>query len=253
MADIGEQLPEAQLEGEEAQAAAQKTEERRVRALDEIGMSLERQKEDAVKWRAEFEIEWSQDYDQYNTSARSTSAAKTSTGASTEPAYRQTADNITRPKVIITAARLGDMLFPTNEANWAVEATPKPEVPEDKLPPPPAGPPDEQGNPTPAQPYTADELVQVKRDFAAKAARNMGIEIKDQLEESSYAEQGRAAIFDGCLYGSGVMRGPVLKTRRRHTFKGGGYNAEMVQQAKPHAEYVDLWSFFPQPSRSMKG
>ena len=240
-----------QFESDESTKETER-EERRIGALDEIGFSLEKLKEEAVLWRAQYEVEWTQDYDQYNTSARQHGNVKSGAVPHEEPAYRQSADNITRPKVIVTASRLGDMLFPTNEANWALEASPKPDLPPEKMPQPPPGPPGEDGQPTPPVPFTPSQLAVAIREVAGLAADGMQTQIKDQLEESRYSEQGRAVIFDACLYGTGVLRGPVLKTKRKHTFKGGGYNAEMVQQAKPTVEYVDLWSFFPQPSRNIR-
>lgn len=221
------------------------TEQRRVAALDEIGAALEQMKEEAVRWRGEFELEWTQDYQQYNTSARALGPTKRE-GAPPpvqgEAAYRQTADNITRPKVIITASRLGDMLFPTNEANWALDISPRPDVPDEMIPPPAPAAEGEQ-----AQPYTAEQLLEVKRVVARKACVAMTDTIRDQLTECHYDETGRAAIFDACLYGTGVIRGPVLKSRRYHAAGG----QQMAQAAYPCAEYVDLWSFFPQPSRSI--
>lgn len=235
--------------------AMQAAEDARIAALDGIGASLEGMKDAAVVWRGEFEAEWAQDYAQYNTAARTLAPTKRtgSNPSTTEDAeYRQTADNITRPKVIITASRLGDMLFPTNEANWDLQASPKPDVPDELLPPPPPGPPDEQGNPTQSAGYTPEQKAQAQRDVAAKRALGMRTQIADQLGECKYDEAGRTTIFEGCLYGTGVMFGPALKTYRSHSFSSqGGYNAQMKEAAQPCMEYVDLWSFFPQPSRNI--
>lgn len=229
-------------------------EQRRVQALDDIGLHLEKLKNEAVSWRAPFEIEWTQDYLQYNLAMRAALAETKRTGqapaGSQQASYRQTADNITRSKVIITSARLGDMLFPTNEANWALDITPKPDIPDDKIPsPPPVD--DGQGNMQAGQ-WSPQELLEAKRQVAREACNSMSDTIKDQLGESTYDEQGRTAIFDGCLYGTGVLRGPILKSRCRHTYKSDmGYNRQMIEAAVPTVEYVDLWSFFPQPSRNI--
>lgn len=232
-------------------------EQQRLMALDQIGMQLEGFKDTAVRWRADFEIEWTEDWRQYNTSARTGLAPTKREGAmpqaSAEDAYRQTADNITRPKVIITASRLGDMLFPTHEANWALGPPLRPDIPDDAVPQPPAGPPDENGQPTPPQPYTPEQLMEQKREVAKKRCHGMEDEIRDQLDESRYDEVGRTTIFDACLYGTGVIDGPVLKTRRYHTYDSQpGPSMAMQQAAYPCVEYVDLWSFFPQPARTIE-
>lgn len=243
---------------EEEKQVSLDREQRRVNSLDEIGLVLDKLKDDAVRWRAEFEMDWSHDYAQYNASSRAMPPTKRE-GAppptTVEAEYRQTSDNITRSKVIITSARLGDMLFPTNEANWALDITPKPDIPDDQVPPPPPTvTTDEQGQQV-QQPveHTPETLLEGKRAIARKKMTSMSDTIKDQLLESHYDESGRAAIFDACLYGTGVLFGPSLKVKRRHTYGGAGasYRPQMVQAAKPSAEYVDLWSFFPQPSRSI--
>lgn len=233
---------------------------RRQMALDEIGVALDKLKDEAVTWRSRFEIEWTHDYMQYNASSKALAPSKRE-GAPPqeypEPEYRQTSDNITRSKVIITAARLGDMLFPTNEANWALDITPKPGIANDdpRIPaPPPSLAQDPNTGEQVEQPgqHTPETLLEGKREVARKAMTSMQDTIKDQFGECQYDEQGRACIFDGCLYGSGVLFGPALKTKRRHTYKGRtGYQPEMVEAGKPTVEYVDLWSFFPQPSRSI--
>lgn len=246
-----------ELTEEEKQASIER-EQKRVQSLDEIGLILDGLKEEAVVWRAEFEMDWSHDYAQYNAASRALGQTKRDGApAQTTPdaEYRQTSDNITRSKVIITAARLGDMLFPTNEANWALDITPKPDIPDDQVPPPPPTTiTNEDGTQSQQEmQHTPETLLEGKREVARKRMNSMQDEIKDQFLESHYDEAGRSAIFDGCLYGSGVLFGPSLKVKRRHTYKGrgAGYQPRMVQSAKPSVEYVDLWSFFPQPARSI--
>lgn len=248
------ELPQLTAEQiEEMEAEATEMEARRIASLDAIGETLERDKETAVRWRADFEAQWMLDYEQYNSAASPVGDSKAPGRAgsdSAEDEYRKTRDNITRPKVIITAARLGDMLFPTNDSNFSIEASPKPDVPQQLLGDPPAGPPDPQtGQPTPGQ-WTPTALALAAKDYARKAAGAMNTTIRDQLEECQYSEAGRTAIFDSCLYGTGVIRGPRVKSRKRWGWQG--QQAETARGAVPSAEHVDLWSFFPQPSRSME-
>lgn len=230
-------------------------EQQRVMALDSIGISLERLKDEAVAWRSNHEIEWSQDYAQYDAVSRVLMSSKKEGPQSdvTDEEYRKTSDNITRSKVIITAARLGDMLFPTNEANWALDITPKPDIPDELVPPPPPTVVMDQatGQQTqqPGQ-YTPETLLEAKREVARKAMTSMTGTIRDQFGESQYDEAGRSCIFDACLYGTGVLFGPALKVKRSHSY-AAGQAPMMVEAAKPTVEYVDLWSFFPQPARSI--
>jgi hypothetical protein len=253
--DSEQPLTEEQIQAELDREAA------RIAALDAVGASLEKWKDESVTWRWEFEQRWTDDYNQYNSAGTRFTETKQQRGGihtgnppNSDEQFRDTSDNITRPKVIITASRLGDMLFPTNDSNWTLEASPKPDVPEELLPPPPPGPVDEQtGQPTQGQ-YTPEQKLEAIKTFAQQRARAMYDTIDDQFEESQYAEHGRGAIFDACLYGTGVMRGPILRNRVKHAWgsaPGSGYSSEMVKRAKPSVEQVDLWSFFPRPARCL--
>lgn len=245
------------------QEAALTREQQRVMALDAIGLALDKMKDEAVSWRSAFEAEWAHDYAQYNASARTVTPQSKRAGApapsAPEEEYRQTSDNITRAKVIITASRLGDMLFPTNEANWELGITPKPDIADDDpriQPPPPVMAQDPQSGEQVQQEvqHTPETLLEAKRDVARRAMTSMQDTIRDQFAESRYDESGRTAIFDACLYGTGVLFGPSLKVKRKHTYteRGANYQPLMVQSAKPTVEYVDLWSFFPQPARTIE-
>lgn len=233
-------------------------EERRILALDSIGLTLDKLKDEAVAWRSTYEMEWAHDYGQYEASSRATPPTKKEgsqgSGDLADEEYRKTADNITRSKVIITSARLGDMLFPTNEANWALDITPKPDIPDELVPPPPptvvTDPATGEQTEQPGQ-YTPETLLEAKREVARKAMTSMTDTIRDQFGESGYDESGRACIFDACLYGTGVLFGPALKVKRSHSYTSSRSAPMMIEAAKPHVEYVDLWSFFPQPARSI--
>jgi hypothetical protein len=88
-------------------------------------------------------------------------------------------------------------------------------------------------------------------DPAREGAIRMERLIHDQLEESEADKHIRNFVFDMCLFGSGVMKGPFAydKEYPRWTSEGT-YDPEFKTIAK--SEQVSVWSFYPDPdARSM--
>lgn len=132
--------------------------------------------------------------------------------------------NITRPYVDAAAARIGDMLVPTDEPNWAMSSTPVPEQFEAAL----------QGQLGPDFKQQAE---------AAKAAMdkeldNAETQIEDWLIETNYNEEVREVIEDCTRVGVGIIKGPFAV--RRKTLNG--------DEIKPASKRVDYNNFFPDPN-----
>jgi hypothetical protein len=221
-------MPEEQVDAlEEAERSA-------LTILEMIGEKLEERKERAVRAREQHERRWLDDLRQYH--GIPTFAQGTKELPSTQEEYRQTRDNITRPKVLLASSRLGDMLFPTTDRNWDVQPTPDPELS------------------TNGMADTEAELVEVRAAAKASCDR-MKLRIEDQFGESNYSGAGRRAIDDACMYGTGVIKGPFPKTTRRMRSKadGSGMQAVGVEvREKPAVCWVDLWRFFPDPARRIE-
>lgn len=161
--------------------------------------------------------------------------------------------NLTRTKTDALQARLWDLLFPTDDKNWAIEPTPVPELDEtseetqaivddaadtvedfeDQ-----AKEADGQGDPAAAQGAKEQaERVKATQTIAQKAADKlhetkeeairrcglMELEIDDQLVHSNYQAAARDAIEDACKLGIGILKGPILgeSTRQRWEFVEG--------------------------------
>jgi hypothetical protein len=118
-------------------------EERRAGILNALASTLVRKRSDAVSGRAAtcIEIEWLADeefyqgYDDANRNEFVNTANKPmSGGGATEDEKRLPVrgstvfPNITQPYVDSAAARVGDMLLPTDDRNFAIEPTPVPEM-----------------------------------------------------------------------------------------------------------------------------
>ncbi len=181
--------------------------------------------------------------------------------------------NVTRPKTNAAAARLNDMLFPTDDKNWGIEPTPVPElhtiIDEGEGRAKKAA---EEANRLMAQgmPQDAEALVEGTNDnfasAAAEARRRLDIakdrsaqmsrEIEDQQRECRYNIQARDVIEDGCRLGTGIMKGPVLSMQPRRRWRvqrdeetGGVQHVLDGDDGSPRPAFyrADPWHVFPDP------
>lgn len=243
----------AQLEGEEEAALSEEQVENvraaRRAAMDEMGASLMGLLSEAVQFRGPYEREWIDDIRQFEHGDPLSNGVMTITkenSAETDE-YLSVTDNITRPATTTFAARISDMIFPTNDRNWDIDHTPKPELPPEIMESIMAGP-DGNGLPDGIDP---EELVLT---VARKRVSKMRTQIDDQLQESSYADHGREVIMDACKLGHGVLKGPFAKASKRRRYKAGeGYKAAVeVIMTDPKVCRVDPWMIYPRPCRRIE-
>jgi hypothetical protein len=179
--------------------------------------------------------------------------------------------NVTRSKTNTAAAKLGDMLFPTDDRNWAIEPTPVPEVVRRLEDLDAMGTQVEQranamleaGDPqgaealiSEAQPLL-DEAGRSRQAIkkAQRSADGMQDAIADQLIECRYNEQARQVIEEACRLGAGVIKGPVrlMTPDRRWQEMIGPDGAPYIRlvdrknRMRPAGYRVDPWHFFPDP------
>jgi hypothetical protein len=103
-------------------------------------------------------------------------------------------------------------------------------------------------------PAKLPEFPQIKP--AQIAARQLNKLIEDQLDESNANVILRNSIFESCLLGTGIIKGPFTfnKTLHRYNMSGNGnareYAPEFVKV--PRIEFCSVWDFYPDPNaRSM--
>lgn len=188
--------------------------------------------------------------------------------------------NETGPKTDGFAARLYDMLFPTDERNWDIGPTPVPMLTAraeraadeaERM----AAEANAALQASGGQDPNGHAMIQAANDFAAAArtlrsrkeeatrrAEAMREEMDDQLIECLYGAECREVIHDACKLGTGILKGPVrdLRPRRRWTQtekqvvdKTTGdvrtltvYAAEEVTDARPSYNRTSFWSWFPE-------
>lgn len=155
---------------------------------------------------------------------------------------------LTRRICNIVEARVSDLLFPTDDRNFVVEASPKPELEEaDKAfaKAPPDAPVNVGGQAVPASAMGA--AIRDLIDESKRKAANMQRTIDDQFAEADYPTQARKVIHDGVKLGSGVVKGPFVlsKTKKRWSVAGGVQSLVIDQSLKPTIKRVDPWNFYP--------
>ncbi len=170
----------------------------------------------------------------------------------------------TRPKTNAMSAKIMDILFPTDDRNWAIEPTPVPKMMGHNGGPAMAP---EMPQSMPGQIAPAPEA---ESEDAATPANLMQEEIDDQLTECGYQAQCRDMIDDACKIGTGIMEGPVVNDNVRRGWsrpyvKGEDGKPVMGPDGKPQVDEsgpyelvfggdprptfyrIDPWSFFPDP------
>ncbi|MBU3577572.1 hypothetical protein [Polynucleobacter sp. UK-Kesae-W10] len=150
----------------------------------------------------------------------------------------------TRVKVKTVDSRVADLLFPSgSEKNWEIDTTPVPNVSDEQkqlamnqlqiM---------AQGQPVPKEAVDAFLL-----ELARQASKGMSKLIDDQLVEARYKDVAVKTIHSGHLYGTGVMKGPLVERKVRTTFvqQGNKWIAKSESYVVPFVDYVPLWRFYP--------
>ena len=247
--------------------------------LEGFAQQLIGRRTEAVQWRSASGVErrWLDDLDayhgrdEYNRPAGivEVAAAGMSSAAEANSAPKigtqQTARStiyvqLTRQKTNAAAARVQEMLFPSDEKNWSIGPTPEPTLlkavtqhgniawrdPQlGQLPHP--------DDPTGERKLTAGDVAAERMREAVERSEAMSKAIADKLEECGYVGHGRQVIMSAGQLGTGIIKGPcvVNATRRewqQHKDATGSVRVLNFSQAtKPASFAVSCWDFFPDP------
>lgn len=208
--------------------------------LDALGTSLQSEFQQAEVERRETETRWLKDLRQYRGVYDPDVLARI--GANRSKAYVRA----TRVKVKTVDARVADLLFPANsDRNWTAENTPNPTLDNETKQALFAALAQElQREPT------KQELDGAILKTVQAAARRMTAVIDDQLAESRYKDQARQVLHSGHLYGTGVLKAPLVerKTRTKFVMEKAKWIHKTVSYVVPFVEYVPLWRWYPDMS-----
>lgn len=258
---------------EVVQPADEAAENQRLAVLNALGLALAGQRTDAISGRASsgIETEWTGDeehYQGYDDANRSEFVGTTSKPEGAGAGKTDSAEagstvfpNITQPYVDAVAARVGDMLLPTDDRNYALRATPIPDLvfPEQApaAPAPQAVPGAPGAEQSPAPPAKTEMQLAVEafaklKAEAARKAEKAENHIDDWLQEAQYHAEMRKAIDDAAKLGSGVIKGPVPVKRRVNVWTKdeatGVSSLVLKEEIKPASFRVDPWNLFPDPA-----
>lgn len=162
---------------------------------------------------------------------------------------------ITRVKCVSVLSRIMNLMFPGNEKNWELRASPSPDMaPEDVMMAVQAS--QQRAQETGAQVQVDDEFVEAAvQRLADERAMDLSEMLDDQLQElggdqtSDWVSLSRKAAQSGILYGVGVLRGPLVRTSVATTWgmdPATGQPAPQTRESyKPVFEFLPVWDFYP--------
>ena len=164
---------------------------------------------------------------------------------------------LTRTKVKTVDARLNDILFPSGKLkNWGIEPTPVPELSPEVM--------DNliiqlQSIVPPGTEVDEEFVKQVVMEQAKTKAEAMENEMEDQLVEFDYRDVIRKVIHSGNLYGTGILKGPVVKRKTdkrwvRTVDEQGNpkWSVVKIEKMIPYCQFVPIWDVYPDMSATEK-
>ena len=180
---------------------------------------------------------------------------------------------ITRPYVDAAAARVSDMLLPTDDRNFAIKPEPRPaltsmnmaaqesaQATATQTPPQApaggirgmmskmfgAGQPQAQAPQALKSPTAVDIAAETIAKAKASAERAQE-EIDDWLVQCRYHAEVRKVIEGAAKVGTGILKGPHPVMMRSRAAKEGpeGWAVEMVEKIAPTSKFINHWNFYP--------
>jgi hypothetical protein len=158
----------------------------------------------------------------------------------------------TRVKVKGGVAKMMEMMFPSQDRNWALSVSPNPSIPKEAL--------QEildtlqMQQEDPAVPIQSDQIERAVRAFADARKEKMEAQIADQLADPGidYPQLCKRVVRTGYIYGFGVARSPMVRTQQERVWEMnqtlGVYEAKTETHRRPYPEYVRVWDCYPDMS-----
>lgn len=238
--------------------------------LNSIGLRMAHGFEKAAAERRQVELRWLTDLRQYKGIYDPDVLSRIKKGRS------RTFVRMTRKKANTVTARMMDMLFPGNrDKNWEVKPSPNTrnsmpmtevveafiaEKQQEKL----AGfmaqleqelgpeqiTPEHEAQAQQLAQLTDEELEQAINDAADEACDKMEAEISDQLSQIAYREECEKVIRSGNLYGTGILKAPLVQERKEHFYQvgeSGAWESGQRSVMLPFVENTSIWNYYPDP------
>lgn len=198
-----------------------------------LGLRLRADFDQAERDRRPYEEEWLKCYRQYRGEYEYDIKSSLITGKS------KAFIKLSRVKLNTLNARTSDILL---NKNWSIDPTPEPDIPQHDLLQ------IKQALADLGKEATDEDIKAEILEVAKKRAARMSTKVEDALTESRYDELIKLVLSSGHMYGTGVLKGPLVDTRVNRSWKmadGGGYQLDSQLVLKPYVEHVPLWDFYP--------
>lgn len=209
---------------------------------DQLAYLVRQRFDESSSARSDLERRWLQDLRQYRGQYPAEMLERM------DPNRSRAFIRLTRTKVKTVDSRLTDFLFPANgDQNWNIEPTPIPDYKQED-----AGMVLQQALVESGQQMTLEEFEQKLLTDARSKAQRMSKTIEDQLSEIRYRDVMRAVLHSGNLYGTGILKGPmvnfVVNKQYRQVKSSSGakrWKMESFDKITPYAESVSIWDIYP--------
>lgn len=263
--------PDAGELSSEESKTQQQTDEERAARLEKLGAVLSKSRKEAILARQSLGIDeqWTEDLEFYegiddaNRAEMGSRKSVKPTEGGSSPRIAKSDDirstvfvNITRPYCDAAAARISDMLMPTDDRAFSIGPTPVPDLGEiangnvgvevrkailDRLGP--------NANKEQADAalgsyiQTAQNDLDVAKAKADKAQKR----IDDWLVQCQFHAEARKLIDDCARIGTGVLKGPVPVKRKsvKVLQENGGMKVVIEQKIDPASKRLDPLNLFP--------
>lgn len=214
--------------------------ERNSEAMQAFGFRLKNQFTANEAYRRPKELEWLESLRQYK--GLYDPDVKIDTNSS------KVYPKITRSKVNIVLSRLHEMLFPETDKNWEITPTPEPKMARETVK-------EIALSLVQQDPQTGATILPTPKDlrlaikkYAAETCALMSSEIDDQLIEMDYPEETKKVLRSGLMYGTGIMKGPMINKRKKRLWEptpDGDYEEKESEEELPFMNFVRIWDWYP--------
>ena len=169
---------------------------------------------------------------------------------------------LTRMKCISMLSRIMNLMFPGNEDNWELNASPSPSMSPESVADAVSALIEERKALGEVK-LTQDLVDEAVRRLAAKQAAQLTLLIKDQLTELGgnqsidWVGLNRKVAESGIKYGIGVLEGPYVRKVEKSGWvllADNGFQPQTKVEYKPQYDQLPVWDFYPDmSSRSLPG
>jgi len=161
---------------------------------------------------------------------------------------------ITRVKCLSVLARIMHLMFPGDERNWEIKASPSADMKIEDVEEMIGKMAEEDAQSGVARSMSNSMVQAAVQKLANERAEALSLFIDDQLQElggdqtMDYVALNRAVAGSGILYGLGVLRGPFVRKIENTGWvvsSGGKPEPQVKTIYKPMYEFLPVWDFYP--------